>query len=395
MSDCDFDFDLDCLETKQNTRYYLDIKILEAVPPYTQFNSLSSSKINKLKKFPGLQKNIKEYNSTQYTSDQSTLISKNGFDFSLINLSPNNSGISPFIESDIVTVSENSLIALGFFDYHTADKQILKIGDKLLERQSTYYKIKSSSLVTLDPRTLDQTTLMTFTSELNDSLFVEKTIERLKYGVDSKSVFLVLKEESYHLESPNQNPDDWEQGTSQLSLLNLSNGNNLDTLFKFTPVKFDYIRSLQVTNDYVIVNKSDSIYIFDLNGSIENIIRGSFPKSYSGINSFTYNGGKDYFNIEENYSINLSQYVENLTSSNPYDDIILITEGNTLLHIFSIPKKEIIQTISLDDLPPVSQSKDKINSLGLYHPILTSNNLLRLIYIDSYYNDDPDDDCEI
>ena len=86
MSDCDFDFDLDCLETKQNTRYYLDIMILEAPPPYDSFDIISSSKINKLKKLPGLHKNIEEYRSTQLTSDQSTLISENGFDFSLINL---------------------------------------------------------------------------------------------------------------------------------------------------------------------------------------------------------------------------------------------------------------------------------------------------------------------
>lgn len=397
MSDCDFDFDLDCLETKQNTRYYLDIMILEAPPPYDSFDIISSSKINKLKKLPGLHKNIEEYRSTQLTSDQSTLISENGFDFSLINLSPNNRGIAPFAESDIITMSESSLIALNFFDYRTSDKHILKRSNELLEGQSTYFKIKSSSLALLNPETLNQTIVMDFISEINDSIFIEKELERIWHNPINESIIIGLREENYFLEFQEQAPDDWKQGMNQLSIIRLNDQNNIDTLVKYAPSFHNdnsYLRSIQSTKDYLLVSK-DSIYIYNLDGELITIEAGRYPKAYSGINSFTYFNGNYYYNIETQNIIDLSLYVDNITSSNPYDDVILITESNTRLHIFTLSDKEVIQTISLDDLPAVSQSRSKINSVGMYHPILTSDNSIRLIYIDSYYNDDPNDDCEI
>lgn len=392
---CEIMSAFDCFNLRHNTRYYMDIYILESAPPYSKFQSISSSQISKLHKFPGLNNDIKEYYSSIYTSDLSTLIAENGFDISLINMSSENRKISPFTDSDIITRDETGLSLLGFFYYQPQSKEFFINLNEFVEDQVAYYKIKSSSLVKLNPNTLAKDTLLTFEGEFNDSLFVEKDISRIIYSTHQQLIIFELNETTYSLDTPNQKPDYWTREQVESTLYTLNQFNEINTLYAFD--KKDYLNYywMQVTDDYLIYEEDDSLQIINFDGTSTNKILGNRPKSYSGINSFTYNKGKRYYNIDENYSLDLSKYVENISSANPYEDVILITESNTKLHLFSIIDKKVIQTINLNNLPSINYKKDNFNTTGLYHPLLTKDNKLHIIYIHSYYYDDPNDDCEI
>lgn len=395
MMDCDFMPAYECFELRQNTKYYTDVYILEASPPYHKFDVLSNSQISRKKEFSDLHKDIKKHRSTLYTSDLSTLISENGFDVSFINMSTEYRSKFPFNDSDIITVDDVSVGLFAFFDYQPESKEIIATANEFVEGQHAYSKVKSSSLLALNPSTLSEDTLLTFDSELNDSLFIEKDISRIIYSSYQQLIIFELNKTTYYIDTPNQKPDDWEKGQIESSLYTLNKNNELNLFYTFDKRIYNHYNWMQVTDDYLIYKDDSLLYLINFDGTLTKTMWGHTPKSYSGINSFTYNEGINYYNIDENYSLDLSQYVENISSANPSQDVILITESDTKLHLFSIPDKKIIQTITLSDLPSINYKKDNINYLGLYHPILTSENKLRLIYIHNYYYDDQNDDCEI
>jgi hypothetical protein len=395
MSDCDFDFE--CIEKNQNTRYYVDIRVLESSPPYSDFQEVLTTQSSRAKYFPKLKDTIKKSSRTRHSANQNTLLIEEPLDHLLLNLSTSNSNKPPFTNSDLVRIDESGLISLRHFDYRTTDEKVIMHENEILENQNAYYKLKSSSIITLDLVTFEKTTLKTFESDLNDSTFIEKSILNIHYSPVIESIIFALEETTYRIDSLDNNPDDWSLVLNQTSVLKLDQNFQVDTLVKYEPRtegKYFTLGNIQTTRDHLIVGE-DSIYIYDYEGNLQRAITGVYPKSYSLINSFTYNHGTWYYNIEEDYSINLSEYVDNITSSNPFEDLILITEEDTDIHIFSIVDRKIINSISLNDLPPVPQKVGKINSTGLYHPILKNDDTIQFLYLDNHYFDDPSDDCEI
>ena len=323
MFDCDFDFE--CLEKHENTRYYVDIMILESSPPYSSFNEVLTVQSSRKKYFPRLKDAIKETNRTRYSAEQDILFIEESLDHILVNTSSLNNK-PPFTDSDLIRIDMTGLINLKHFDYRASDEKIIMHDIEILENQNVYYKLKSSSITALDLDSFQKSVIKTFESELSDSTFIEKSVGNIHYSPVNESIIFALEETTYHIDSLDNNPDDWSLVLNQTLVFKLDHNLQIDTLAKYEPRtmgKYFNLGSIQTTNDYLIVDE-DSIYIYHFDGSLQQSVAGYYPKSYTLINSFTYNNGTKYYNIEEDYSIDLSEYVNNITSSNPYEDLILI-----------------------------------------------------------------------
>lgn len=136
--------------------------------------------------------------------------------------------------------------------------------------------------------------------------------------------------------------------------------------------------------------------MYDKSGNVIRTIEGVVQPHFSSSgNSFTYNNYKMYYNIVEDYSVDLSQYVSDIIFAQPNEDFILIMEENLSLHIFSIEQSKVIQTVGFANMPYIEQRRDKVSQLGMYFPVLTEDKRIRMIFTERFYKDEPDDGCVI
>lgn len=391
-SQCDFDFD--CFELRQSTYYNLDLYVVEASSDdYTNFETIRELNFSRLKKYPELTKDIAIENRLSF--DNKVLITENGFDFSLINFTSASQSPEIFTSSDILTIEKPDLVTTSHFDYYPQQKIIRTFygTDPANGISISQYSFVNS----LDPNTLEEDTLKIIRSEVkDDSIFIEKKIYTLRYDPHSDATYFVLNQR-YRDYNPTSEPRyDWSPSDKkEIFIMKLYDNHTLDTLSAL-PDQISYPPLLTISENFLFLHTYNSFLMYDKAGNyirtMNDVINPHF--STSG-NSLTYSNYKMYYNIVENYTIDLSQYVSDISFSQPHEDFILIMEKDQRLHMFSIEQNKIIQSISIFNMPTVEKRRDKVSQLSIYFPVLTEDNKIRLIFTELHYKDDPSDNCEI
>lgn len=181
-------------------------------------------------------------------------------------------------------------------------------------------------------------------------------------------------------------------------LLRLHPDGVVDTLFRFpSSLENDntQITDMRYTQNAIAIIKNGSLFVLRPDGQelFHTDNAGKFMMSANG-SAVTYGNGRYYHRFSDDKQLDLSSFVSDITFAQPYAQQVLVTEKDTVLHIVDVNTEKVIQTVTPDQLPPLIQKKGKYSTTGIYYPLITPDNHLRLIYSDDYIFDDPNDPCD-
>jgi|GEM_PF-2626514 len=180
-------------------------------------------------------------------------------------------------------------------------------------------------------------------------------------------------------------------------LLRLHPDSMLDTLFEF-PVtlnnSYPNIKDMRYTNSAVAVKVDKSLYIFNSNGKelFHAGNAGKFMMSADG-SAVTYDNGRYYHRFKDNKQMDLSRLVSGINFAQPYNQRVLVMEKDSALHIVDVNKDQVVHTVTDAQMPRLPIPGGKVSTTGIYYPLLTPDDNLRLIYSDEFYINNSNDSC--
>ncbi len=385
------DCDNECYEMRNENVKHLEFKIIETDFDASIFEVLRTPIIKRTGKDIRLNDYFDDLYLHDITFDKSGLIFDRGtglyvLDFSSINhFHPFFSDtsikglIDPFNFSDDIDFSLASIGLLANPDYETNPHLPFSNTEYYLASLDNSFEIADTIFVSRD-------------EFLESDLYVARKIEDPSYDLSTGTAIFKLSEDYYSYDTTStQNSYYGNLIESKYHLLSQNPDLSVDTLINSSSLDFSYI----ITENYFFLTTNNETHIHTKDGNyLKSVNYGPVTPSQSGLTFITESGDQFVYTRTEE-SIDISIHNKNGTYYATNDEYLLIVQENKYIDIIQIPDNELVGSITTNKIPGLTLSVDKRSTLKMFFPVFTSNGKIRFLFADSYYIDDPYDDCEI
>jgi len=391
-----------CIGGDEYTPYSIDLHVVELNASLKQSTAVRTMKFRSYDQDPDIYSAFGQ--GVRYSADGSALVLNND------NAQFLHYGVIDALDDSLWQEQESVSIYPGYHRFTTAD--IYPPRHEIIFSALNYDSLKNPytgrsyinrlSGSTLDMQSAPGTTtkvLLSYKATFYDSTRYRST-EVVTPRFDEKGNVVFIAKESYYKVTSDSTAQHFYFNLyyQENRLLRLHPDHSLDTLFELpTTVNSGYINvaDMQYTPGAIAVDLNNALYIFNDAGDelfhADNT--GKFMMSADG-SAVTYGNGRYYHRFSDDKQLDLSHLVSDITFAQPYAQQVLVTEQRDTLHIVDVNTEKVIQTVTRDQLPDLVKNNHKHSITGIYYPLLTPDNHLRLIYLDYYYIDDPNDPCD-
>lgn len=383
--------DLDCYEMRQENVKHLELKVLETSLEADNFEIIRSQIIKKTNGYIYLSSNLGN-SSHKVSSDQTVLMLNDRNNISLLNYADLGE------ENTFMTQNEFTTLDFSFFSSSNTDisserNLLIKSSPGIEFYSANEFEQKKYHLLTYDKNFEIVDTLQTIFSKFESpTRFIQREISNPKFSNNSSSITYKIIEYVYSFDTTSTQNNYYENFIEKkYSILQIGENGTLDTLIDSRKNNFNFY----TTEKFLFEVGTEETLLYSLSGEyIKSFYIGNVKPSRSGLTFINSNSTNVYYSNSDK-KIDISQHSDSTTYSVSNDDYVLLVQRNKYIDIIRLSDNSKYGSITTNKIPDLVLNRDKRSTLLMLLPIFTDNNSIRFLFTDSYYFDDPFDDCEI